>query len=166
MFRRQITYKKKMKWLKNRKILQKEKQAATDLMNASEFDIDMKTGNSNNQKTDNSNLQSKHANEKTPPRYNTKISEIYAPKKVKLNPIYQDLKQKELFPQASTPKSFSLINLHSHLLGGPPSQSHGAEADYLALLRTTTMLGQDWMVWTERNCQNILNCVEGDVGQD
>ena len=160
MFRRQIAYKKQMKWLKNRKILQKEKQAATDLMNAGEFDIDMETGNNNNQKTEHSNLQAKHANEKTPPRSNTKIRETCSHKMVKLNPVYQELKQKELSPQAITPKSFSLVNLHSHFLGVPPSQSHGAEADCLALLRTTTMLGHDWIDWAEKNSQNILHCVE------
>ena len=156
MFRRQIAYKKQMKW----KILQKEKQAATDLMNAGEFDIDMETGNNNNQKTEHSNLQAKHANEKTPPRSNTKIRGTCSHKMVKLNPVYQELKQKELSPQAITPKSFSLVNLHSHFLGVPPSQSHGAEADCLDLLRTTTMLGQDWIDWAEKNCQNILHCVE------
>ena len=159
-FRRQIANKKQMKWLENRKILEKEKQAAKDLMNAGKFDIDMETGNQNNQKTEKSNLISKHANEKTPPRSYTNIVETHAPKKVKLNAVEQDLKQKVLFSHASTPKSFSLINLHQHFLGCVPSQSHGAEADCLALMRTTAMLGQDWIAWVEKNCQSIQNCVE------
>ena len=39
-----------------------------------------------------------------------------------------------------SPKSYSLINLHRHLLGYSPSQSHGAEADCITLLRTTAVL--------------------------
>ena len=81
-----------------------------------------------------------------------------APKKMKKYLVKQELKQKVLLSHASTPKSYSLINLHSHFLGFVPTQSHGAEADCLALIRTTAMLGQD--DWVEKNCQSIQNCIE------
>ena len=54
---------------------------------------------------------------------------------------------KELFKkkeELSTPSSFSLINLHKHLLGCPPEQSHDAEADCLALLRVA-VLGEEFL---------------------
>ena len=41
------------------------------------------------------------------------------------------------FNNIGIPRSYSLINLHKHLLGVYPTQSHGAEADCLTLLRTT-----------------------------
>ena len=56
------------------------------------------------------------------------------------------------------PSSFSLVNLHNHLLGFPPSKSHGAEADCLTLLRTTAALGQDWLDWVEENSYLIEGC--------
>ena len=49
------------------------------------------------------------------------------------------------------PQSFSLENVHKHLLGCKPSRSHGAEADCLALLRTTAALGKEWLNWVENN---------------
>ena len=57
------------------------------------------------------------------------------------------------------PSSFSLKNLHKHLLGFVPSQSHGAEADCLALLRTTAMLGKQWLDWMEFNCYKFMDTV-------
>ena len=56
------------------------------------------------------------------------------------------------------PSSFSLVNLHNHLLGFPPSKSHGAEADCLTLLRTTAALGQVWLDWVDANCYLIESC--------
>ena len=56
------------------------------------------------------------------------------------------------------PSSFSLVNLHNHLLGFPPLKSHGAEADCLTLLRTTAAFGQDWLDWVEENCYFIEEC--------
>ena len=56
------------------------------------------------------------------------------------------------------PSSFSLVNLHNHLLGFPHLKSHGAEADCHTLLRTTAALGQDWSDWVEENCYFIEGC--------
>ena len=49
------------------------------------------------------------------------------------------------------PKSFSLINLHEHVLKYSPPISHGAEADCLALLRITAVIGDKWLVWVKNN---------------
>ena len=158
--RKEIAGRKRMQWIENRKIVQKEKLAATELMYAGEFDSDMEAISTNNQEADNSNLLSKHANEMTPPKSDSKVVETHAPKRVKKYLVKQELKQKVLLSNASAPKSFSLINLHSHFLGFVPTQSHGAEADCLSLIRTTAMLGQDWIDWVEKNCQSIQNCIE------
>ena len=65
-------------------------------------------------------------------------------------------KKLEFFVRES-PKSFSLINLHKQLVGSFPAQSHGAEADCLTLLRTTSMLGMEWVQWVQDNCYPINN---------
>ena len=74
----EIAGKKRMQWLENRKIVQKEKLAATELMHAGEFDSDMKAIITNNQETDNLNLLSKHANELSPPKPISKVMETHA----------------------------------------------------------------------------------------
>ena len=68
---------------------------------------------------------------------------------------------RELFKKKeglSTPSSFSLINLHKHLLGCPPEQSHGAEADCLALLRVTAVLGEEFLNWVNANYYKFRHC--------
>jgi DNA polymerase III epsilon subunit-like protein len=60
--------------------------------------------------------------------------------------------------QIGSPRSYSLINLHKHLLGCYPTQSHGAEADCLTLLRTTAVLGREWLDWLQDNSQLFSNC--------
>ena len=55
-------------------------------------------------------------------------------------------------------KILSLINLHKFFLGCPPDGSHGAEADCLALLRTTSMLGDKWIDWVKNNCYLFEKC--------
>ena len=62
------------------------------------------------------------------------------------------------FSPLCIPTSFSLVNLHNHVLGFPPSKSHGAEADCLSLLRITAALGQDWLDWVEENSYLIKGC--------
>ena len=57
-----------------------------------------------------------------------------------------------------SPRSYSLINLHKHLLGRYPTQSQGAEADCLTLLRITAVLGREWLDWLQDNCQLFSNC--------
>ena len=63
------------------------------------------------------------------------------------------------FGSPSSPKSFSLINLHKHLLGFQPHQSHGAEADCLTLLRTTSSLGREWIDWVNENATTFSNSI-------
>ena len=61
-------------------------------------------------------------------------------------------KKKLDFFAKDSPKSFSLINLHKRLVGSLPTQSHGAEADCLTLLRTSAVLGMEWVQWVQDNC--------------
>ena len=151
--RKEIALKKKVQWLEKWKIVQKEKLPDTKLSSMDAFHLYKKAIRTNKLESNNSNLQTNHENEMTPPRSNSKVVKAHTPKKVKKDPI----REKVLF---CNPKSFSLMNLHRHFLGFVPSQSHGAEADCLALLRTTAMLGQDWIDWVEMNCQRIQNCKE------
>ena len=72
------------------------------------------------------------------------------------NPV--SLQKRLNFTNNASPRSYSLINLHKHLLGCYPSQSHGAEADCLSLLRTTAVLGREWLDWVQDNCQLFSNC--------
>ena len=58
------------------------------------------------------------------------------------------------------PTSYSLINLHKLLLGCSPTQSHGAEADCLTLIRTTAVLGNTWIEWAQENCYQFSRCAK------
>ena len=60
-------------------------------------------------------------------------------------------KKKLKFSECEYPKSFSLINLHMQILGYSPTISYGAEADCLALLRITAVIGDKWLVWVKNN---------------
>jgi DNA polymerase III epsilon subunit-like protein len=70
---------------------------------------------------------------------------------------FRSVKKMKISPLC-IPSSFSLVNLHNHLLGFPPLKSHGAEADCLTLLRTTAAIGRDWLDWVEENCYFIEGC--------
>ena len=59
-----------------------------------------------------------------------------------------------------SPTSYSLINLHKHLIGYYPIQSHGAEVDCSALIRTTAVLGIEWVNWAKENCQLFSKCTK------
>ena len=67
-------------------------------------------------------------------------------------------KKKLEFFARKRPKSYSLINLHQHLLGSLPAQSHGAEADCLTLLWTIAVLGMEWVQWVQDNSYLISKC--------
>ena len=73
-------------------------------------------------------------------------------------PEVQETRKKLCFSDQRIPTSFKLVNLHNHLLGVPPAQSHGAEADCLALLRSTAVLGIDWIMWVKDNCSLFSDC--------
>ena len=79
-------------------------------------------------------------------------------KESKSSKKYDLIHKKLLFSVQTAPHSLSLINLHEHLIGCKPMRSHGAEADCLALLRTTSALGNDWLDWVEKNCKLFSDC--------
>ena len=66
--------------------------------------------------------------------------------------------KKENGTYENNPKSFALVNLHKHFLGCEPTMSHGAEADCLALLRITAVLGKDWLGWVQNRCKLFSDC--------
>ena len=70
----------------------------------------------------------------------------------------QTIRKKLTYSSQSTPTSFTLGNLHKHLLGVAPAQSHGAEADCEALLRTSAVLGEDWIKWVKDNSYPFAKC--------
>lgn len=67
-------------------------------------------------------------------------------------------KKKLSFDNLKSPTSYSLINLHKQLLGYTPAQSHGAEEDCLTLLKTTAVLGMEWVKWVQVNCYSFSKC--------
>lgn len=97
---------------------------------------------------------SKLENETTPTRSKTLLYFKPTPRKIKQLSNFNALtfRKKLEFSNQRMPTSFSLINLHKHLLGCPPGKSHGAEADCLALLRITAVLGNEWLEWAQNNC--------------
>jgi hypothetical protein len=64
----------------------------------------------------------------------------------------QRLKRNIDFIRLGSPASYSPINPHKQILGCSPTQSHGAEADCLTLIRTTAALGNIWVEWVKENC--------------
>ena len=62
------------------------------------------------------------------------------------------------FNFSGSPTSYSLINLHNQLLGSCPTESHGTEVDCLRLIRTTSILGVEWIDWVQRNCYLFKIC--------
>ena len=84
----------------------------------------------------------KPSNEITPDKISKPIASSSTPtkKKDKVYTAISRFRQNLNFSSQKSPTSFSLINLHTYLIGFPPSQSHGAEADCLALLRITAVL--------------------------
>ena len=38
------------------------------------------------------------------------------------------------------------------------TESHGAQEDCLALLRTTAAFGEDWIIWVENNHEKFSDC--------
>ena len=134
--------------IEEKEILKNEMEAVKSLMEAGEFDMEMDIG--------------KSKSEQTPPTNN---SEPYRSIKIekKKQPHNRLLKYKKKleFPAS---RSFSLINLHRQLLGYTPTSLHGAEADSLALLRVTALLGEKWLGWADDNCSLIseTQCMWGN----
>ena len=126
-----------------------EVDAATELMKAGMFESELKEGQ----------IVTLDENQSTPRNQKTFLSPRNPTKSSKTQNVDNSKVKKRLyFPNFSTPASFSLVNLHTHILGIPPVQSHGAEADCLALLRITSMLGSDWINWVKINCHPFWSC--------
>ena len=62
------------------------------------------------------------------------------------------IRKKLTYSIQSTPTSFMLGNLHKHLLG------IAAEADCESLLRTTAVLGEDWVKYVKDNSYPFATC--------
>ena len=73
---------------------------------------------------------------------------------------FQYFKTNMDFIHPGRPTSYSLINLHKQLLGCYPTQSHGAEADCLTLIRITAALGNTWVKWVQENCYQFSRCAK------
>ena len=151
--------------IEERKIMDNELKAVKILLEAGEFDIEMDIDRSKsiefsksqeNYKSRNiSNLEiliDKSKSELTPPRNSTTLPRNVMIMKRKQMHSTEGFKKKLRFSASEFPHSFSLINLHKHLLGCTPTMSHGAEADSLALLRITAVLGEKWLAWVKNNC--------------
>ena len=69
---------------------------------------------------------------------------------------YFKSKRRLLFPGQS-PVSHKLADLHTSLLGLPPSVSHGAEADCLTLLRVMGALGPEWVAWARKHARKLCS---------
>jgi len=95
-------------------------------------------------------------NESTPSKYKV-LDEPNKLRQVQISSMLKSRKKLK-FPHSIIPPSYSLVNLHKHLLGVIPSQSHGAEADCLALMRTTAMMGREWVDWVGNNCYVFMDC--------
>ena len=133
-----------------------EIDAVTKLMFDGEFDKEFNEAETKSPdlnksvKTKNVQRETSHT---TPDKIKGQVASNYIPKKRKsltFTPLIKFRRNLEFSDQRS-PHSFSLINLHTHFFGIPPRKSHGAEADCLTLLRTTAMLGQEWLEWVEHN---------------
>ena len=135
-------------------IAKMELDAVSDLISKGEFEIDMEEGTHTEVKF------SKSENEETPKSSKYKSNICLPPKKRKHFSGFEIVKSRKAlkFEIPGEPVSFSLINLHKHLLGCSPEESHGAEADCLSLMRTTAALGQKWIDWVKENCLKFETC--------
>jgi len=87
--------------------------------------------------------------EQTPPGKNNEQSENAMKRKQLHSAGVFKFKKKLEFPETC---SFSLTNLHRQLLGYTLTILHGAEADSLALMRITAVIGDKWLEWANVNC--------------
>ena len=143
-----------VKLTKENNIVKMELDAVSDLISKGEFEIEMEEGTHTEVKF------SKSENEETPKSTKYKSNICLPPKKRKQFSGFEIVKSRKAlkFEIPGEPVSFSLINLHRHLLGCSPEQSHGAEADCLSLMRTTAALGQKWIDWVKENCLKFETC--------
>lgn len=156
-FEREETKKEEYIQKEEMKIAKIELDALADLVNSGVFEEEMSEGISDNVEHFWSAYSSKQENEKTPCKIKDNVALCIKPRTAKQNSYKaKSTSRKKL--DFSAPTSFSLINLHLHLLGYRPMQSHGAEADCLALLMTTAALGNEWIDWVKENSCMFSNC--------
>ena len=135
-------------------VVKMELDAISDLINTGVFEIEMEEGICTEVPS------SKAENEETPKSARYKLDKCLPPKKRKQFSGSEIVKSRKAlhFENPEEPTSFSLINLHRHLLGCSPEQSHGAEADCLSLMRTTAALGDKWTDWVKENSLKFETC--------
>jgi len=146
------------------KLVDKEVKAVTESLATGEFEAEMdrppETPLTQRKRSGEEILQyfkiSKTENESTPSKYKVSNEPIKL-KQVEISSMLKSRKKLK-FPHSIIPPSYSLVNLHKHLLGEAPFQSHGAEADCMTLLRTTAMLGEEWVDWVGNNCYVFMDC--------
>jgi len=147
-----------------KKLVDIEVKAVSELLAAGEFEAEMDMPpetqitprkRSGEEMLNNFKI-SKIENESTPSKHKV-LDELNKLKQVKISSMLKSRKKLN-FPYSTIPLSYSLVNLHKHLLGVIPSQSHGAEADCMALLRTTAMMGREWVDWVGNNCYVFMDC--------
>ena len=139
--------------------LESEIHAATELMNAGMFETELIEGQTGALLKESTTNAYQLENEETPKKKQNRM--VICLKERKCNCLsYPEVPKtrKRTFSDQSTPSTFKLVDLHNHLLGAPPAQSHGAEADCLALLRSTAVLGIDWIMWVKDNCSLFSDC--------
>ena len=149
--------------IEEKEIVKNEMEAVKSLLEAGEFDMEMDIDRSKSikfrkllKKAEARNINTlemlieKSKSEQTPPRSSSEPSRsIKIMKKKQLHNRVLKYKKKLEFPAS---QSFSLINLHRQLLGYTPTSLHGAEADSLALMRITAVIGDKWLEWANDNC--------------
>jgi len=148
--------------------IDKELQEVEKLIALGEFDTPMEEDGSKHSATTERSCNStdyqysQEENETTPMKRKISSADNFRPPKfrqVSCSTIFKSRKKLGYTSVKPTkPPSFSLINLHKRLLGCAPLQSHGAEADCLALLRVTATLGQEWLDWLQNNCYVFMDC--------
>ena len=142
-----------------KEIKAREIYVATELVKAGMFEAEMFEGHSESLDKDSSKIIQAES-EVTPSKCIKTVVSSLKPSKHAHTPHSEKFKirKKLTYLNHSTPTSFTLGNLHKHLLGVAPSQSHGAEADCLALLRTSAVLGEDWIKWVRDDSYSFSKC--------
>ena len=138
-------------WKEEENIVKVEMDATKDLINEGVLESELTEGTYNPFEAE---------NELTPKSVSCNANTSFTPKKQKQFAFSDkfEARKKLRFSNPDEPISFSLINLHKHVLGYPPEQSHGAEADCISLMRTTAALGIEWINWVKGNCYKFESC--------
>ena len=142
-----------------KEIKAREIYAATELVKAGMFEAEMMEGHS--ESLDKGSSKILQADSEVTPSRNIKtvVQCLKLSKHAHISHSQKlKIRKKLTYSSQSTPTSFTLGNLHKHLLGVAPAQSHGAEADCEALLRTSAVLGEDWIKRVKDNSYPFAKC--------